>query len=179
MSNPGINRWGLNLFWYRYWYVDKNYSNVMQQDTLINLIVRTFLNFGAYSSSNVFINNYWYKKWVNRNYLNEHNTAYHRTVGFKNLISKELEYCDQRIRIENIYQSKIWILRFQHWLVVNFYCYNPIKKKKIKRKNLFEKFGADIYTKKSSYNFQNYKRIKFLLFFFYHKLNISNLYYLF
>ena len=51
MSNPTINRWGLNLFWYKYWYTDKNYNLNTQIDAAMVYLVHTFLNFGILFSN--------------------------------------------------------------------------------------------------------------------------------
>lgn len=179
MSNPTVNRWGLNLFWYRFWYYDKNYYLSCQHDNAIIKLVYTFLNFGILYPVNMFIHRYWFDNLKLINYRNEHNTKYYRLMSFKNLISNEINYYKERVKIENIYQSKIWILKFQHWIVINFYCFNPIKKRQIiynkKRKNL----SFDIYLTKFPHKFENHKRLKMIFFFFLKKLAYKDVYYKF
>lgn len=179
MSNPSINRWGLNLFWYKFWFYDKNYHLSLQHDILINKLVYTFLNFGIIFPVNIFVNRYWFKNYKNSNYFNTHNTKYYRMMGFKNLISKEINYYKERIRIENVYQSKIWILKFQNWLIINFYCFNPIKKRQLQKRQLNFNFRVDTILPNLPYKFENYKRLKLILFYFFKKIKNSNYFYKF
>ena len=167
MSNPSINRWGLNLFWYRFWFSDKNYYLGVQHDALINKLIYIYLNYGILYHTTIFINKYWWKK-KNFNYA-IHNSKYYRIMGFKNLISKEMNYYKERTKITGIYQSKIWILKFHHWIIINFYCFIPLKKKLIlSRKNNPHRY-LDLTLPTRSYKFENFKRFRLLLFFFYKK----------
>jgi hypothetical protein len=59
MSNPSINRWGLNLFWYKYWFTDKNNALVIHQDNIINKLMLIYLHFGLFFTKNIFFNKYW------------------------------------------------------------------------------------------------------------------------
>ena len=179
MSNPSINRWGLNLFWYKHWFTDKNYHLSVQHDLAINKLVYTFLNFGILFPVNIFLNKYWLSKSKNINYYNEHNTKYYRVMSFKNLITLETSYYNQRIKIENVYQSKIWILKFQHWVMINFYCFNPIKKRDLASRKKIKHGNSDIFLTKSEYRFENYKRMKLVFFYFVKKISRSNFYYKF
>lgn len=179
MSNPVISRWGLNLFWYRHWYTDKNYHLSLQHDDAINKLLHTFLNFGISFPVNIFIHKYWFKNYKYKNYFNEHVTKYYRIINFKNFITQEINSYNVRIRIENIYQSKIWILKFQHWILVNFYCFTPLKKRQVEaiRNNQWQFF--DTFLTKSSHHFKNYKRLKFVFFFISNQLRKHFNYYKF
>lgn len=128
MSNPLINRWGLNLFWYRFWFTDKNYFLNLQQDFLISKLVHTFLNYGVLYPKNIFLNKYWFlKKFGFKNYFALHNTKYYRIVNFKSNTTNTLSHYFNRTKLKNIYFGKLWILRYQGWLVINFYCFQPPK----------------------------------------------------
>lgn len=179
MSNPLINRWGLNLFWYRFWFNDKNYHFTLHQDTLINKLVYIYLNYGVLFPINIFINKYWFKDNQTKISWNTHNSKYYRIMGFKNLISKEMNYYKERTKLTGIYQSKIWILKYQHWIVINFYCFTPLKKKSIiNKKNTFYKHLDTPLTSKKS-RLDNIKRLRLLFFFFYKKINNISFYYQF
>lgn len=178
MSNPGINRWGLNLFWYRYWYTDKNYFLSLQQDHLMNKLVHTYLNFGLFFPVNIFIHKYWYKKFSYKNYYNEHSAKYFRVMSFKNLITHEISYYNERVKIENIYQSRIWILKFQQWILINFYCFNPLKKRHINQANRSLKvLDLDTYAHSKKKNYFMFKRIKLMFFFFIKKKTSKTFFY--
>jgi hypothetical protein len=128
ISNPSINRWGLNLFWYRFWYTDKNYSLVVQQDAFITKLIHIFINYGILFPKNIFTNRFWYSSEVlTRNYYNEHNTKYYRVVNFKSEAMKINEFYYIRTKLKNVYYSRIWILRYQNWIIINFYAFQPPK----------------------------------------------------
>lgn len=182
MSNPSINRWGLNLFWYCYWFTDKNYYLNLQQDTLILKLIYIFLNYGTLFPKNIFKNKYWFfNKFNFDNYFNSHNTKYYRIVNFKNA-TMGIDSCyHDRIGLKNIYYGKIWILKFQNWLIVNYYCFQPIKKKKLTA-NLFKKSpkGASLYLAKSTSDAKALSRTKLFLFFsIFNKFNNTKNYYRF
>jgi hypothetical protein len=177
MSNPSINRWGLNLFWYKFWFADNKYFLSSQHDFLIEKLVRTYLNFGILYPTIVFIHKYWYKRYKFQNYYNTHNTKYYRIMNFKNLITKEIEHYNERIRIENIYQSRIWILKFQNWILINFYCFNPIKKRQLNNHKLKKSLDTDVFLTKKKSNIFFYKRLKLLIFYFLKRNNDYVIYY--
>lgn len=184
MSNPGINRWGLNLFWYRFWYNDANNSLVVHQDSCIDKLVLCYLYFGLLYPQNMFISKYWYSSYrikfskVQSNF----NSKYYRVIEQKNRFDEEeagvsLEAHNLRARIKNVYFSKIWILRFQNWLVVNFYCFQPLKPtiKKV------EKAGkaSDFCLSKKIQNKSSLHRYKMYLFYFLNSFLAKDLYYKF
>lgn len=177
MSNPSINRWGLNLFWYKHWYNDVNYHLPIQHDFAINKLVYTFLNFGILFPVNIFIHKYWSNEIKNISYHNDHNTKYYRVMNFKNFITQEVSHYNERIKIENVYQSKIWILKFQHWVVINFYCFNPIKKRQQEAMRNYKNFDRDTYVTKKLQNYAHYKRLKLSLLFFLKKITKTSTYY--
>lgn len=147
MSNPLINRWGLNLFWYKFWFTDKNYYLTMQQDSVISQLVYIFLNYGILLPKNTFLAKYWfYRKFSFKNYFTYHNTKYYRVVNFKNTTTNVNSFFFNRTDIKNVYNGKLWILRYQHWLVINYYCFKPLKTKNFKKTT-----NSSIFFKKSLY----------------------------
>lgn len=137
MSSPSINRWGLNLFWYRYWYNDKNSSLINHQDSLINKLIVLYINYGVLHYKNFFINKYWYPNlyFKYKNYESNHLLKYFRIVEYKNRATGENKSYKLRIKSKNLYSSKLWILRYQGWLLINFYFFQPAKSRaKRKRK---------------------------------------------
>ena len=84
MSNPSINRWGLNLFWYRFWYNDTNNSLVIHQDNLINKLILLYMYYGLLYPQNMFINKYWYFTYkIKHNILHDNfNIKYFRLVEY-------------------------------------------------------------------------------------------------
>lgn len=143
MSNPIINRWGLNLFWYRFWYNDKNNSLIIHQDELINKLIFLYTHYGLLYSKNLFINKYWFANYkINYNsFYDLFNLKYFRLMEYKNKILNQYKSYKLRSKIKNLYFSKIWILRYQNWLIINFYCFQPFLKKNKKYLNNSKDFN--------------------------------------
>jgi hypothetical protein len=154
MSNPTINRWGLNLFWYRLWYNDKNNALIIHQDNLINKLILIYIHYGLLINTNFFVNKYWYLNYkITYNALNENwNLKYFRIVEYKNRVSNEEKSYKIRNKLKNIYYSKIWILRYQNWLMVNFYCFQPLTSKKNKKIRKSKEVGFYLSSNKKTKN---------------------------
>lgn len=160
MSNPTINRWGLNLFWYRFWYNDKNSALTIQQDDIINKLILLYIHFGLLTPKNLFINSYWYSNYA-FNYskiFSSTNLKYFRIVEYKNKINDDFKSYKIRNKIKNLYFSKIWILRYQNWLIINFYCFQPLTIKK--NKKLKKKKDVNFYLKRNLFNIYSIRRYK-------------------
>nr|QCU82628.1 ribosomal protein S3a [Pseudourostyla cristata] len=180
MSNPSINRWGLNLFWYKYWYSDKMYQLNIQQDHAFGWMVYTYLFFGTLFFKYVFINKYWFKKKFNFNFNGylEHNAKYFKYKEFKDLVTQELSIQKLRIKTSHIYYSRVWIFRYQQWLIINFYNYKPLIKNKkhtirSKKTLLFAQIANNVKFK------NNCKRLKLFLLLITCKFQQTNNLYLF
>ena len=162
MSNPLINRWGLNLVWYKLWYIDKYQFLFFNQDNLIERLVYLYLHYGILCQKNLFFNKYWYLK-INLNLINISNLKYYRVVEYKNKLLNKSYFYNIRVQIKNIYITKLWLLRYQTWLVLNFYCFQIIKKK-YNTRNIFKK-NKNLFFFKNSFNLNSIKRMKFFLMF--------------
>lgn len=179
MSNPSINRWGLNLFWYRFWYNDTNNSLVIHQDNLINKLILLYMHYGLLYPQNMFINKYWYFTYkIKHNILHDNfNIKYFRLVEYKNRIVNEYKSYKIRTKIKNLYFSKIWILRYQNWLIVNFYCFQPLKSKTTKKITVNK--TLDFYLNNKIQNKNTIHRYKMYLFYFLNNFLTKSLYYKF
>ena len=178
MSNPSINRWGLNLFWYNFWFNDKSTSLITQQSLFINKFIYIYVKFGLLHKKNIFINKYWYKN-NNFNYKNiieEFSLKYFRIIEYKSKIFNQNKKYKIRNHLKNTYFSRLWVLRFQNWLILNLYTYKPINKKKKKIINFKKEIsGYSNFSTKI-----NYKTIRLKFFFSYFLLNLNkNFYYKF
>lgn len=177
MSNPGINRWGLNLFWYRLWYNDKITPLIIHQDHLINKFILIYLHYGLLHPKNFFINKYWYPETnqLYKNYYLSTNAKYFRTLAYKNRATGEKYPYQDRIKSKNLYFSKIWILRYQNWLIINFYCFQPLKTKITNRK-IWQK-SLDTFLENNQPNKALLFRYKLILFYTINFFLTSNTYY--
>lgn len=134
LSHPSINRWGLNLFWYSFWYSDRNKSSNVHQDFFFNRLLITFINYGLDHDRDYFYSGYWYNnksKYLNlRIFLFSKNMPLcYRHIEYKNKVNSELALVKLRIKKKNAHLTKIWILRFQNWIILNIYFIQPLKKK--------------------------------------------------
>jgi len=183
MSNPSINRWGMNLFWYKLWYTDKNYALTLHQDKIFTELVYIFLHYGLLYPSNPFSHKFWYLKDSRKknNYYNDHSTKYYRIMNFKNIAMGIDAQYTVRIKIRNTYTTKIWLFRFQNWVIINFYCFQPPKKKFTKRKHRRKVCkNYDFYLADDKKNSDMVKRLKFTaLYYFSFKNTVKNSYYIF
>lgn len=133
MGNPVITRLGLNQFWYKHWYSDKNYSQTIKEDTSLTKFIEFYLNYGVEFKSNPFLHEYWYKKSFRKI----------RTVDqkLKNLQSyRRYFYTNERLSIEHSYflryktgeyfPMRLWVMRYGTWIFISTHWFKPVKSKK-------------------------------------------------
>lgn len=125
ISNPLANRWGLNIFWYHFWYSDNIYSKNIHQDKLILDLIKIYLKYGLNFKKNIFINNYWF--------INGSKTIslykYYRWTNFKNLITNYVTKYKFRIQSNEIFKTRFSIFRYNHWLILLAQWFVPNKRK--------------------------------------------------
>lgn len=179
MSNPSINRWGLNLFWYRFWYNDKINSLIIHQDDLINKLVLIYLHYGLLTPKNIYISKYWYLNFkINySDFYDNFNLKYFRLIEYKNRVLNEYKTYKIRTKLKNLYFSKLWILRYQSWIVINFYCFQPLTSKI--KKQLTNKKDLNFYLSTKKKNKFKISRFKTFIFYFLNNSLNKNFYYKF
>lgn len=132
MGNPVITRLGLNQFWYKHWYADKNYSSTIKEDTSLTHFITFYLNHGVTFKSNPLIHEYWYKNSFKKIRTNDQN--------IKNLQSfRRYFYTNDRLGIEHSYfiryrtgeyfPMRLWVMRYGNWLFISVHWFKPIKSK--------------------------------------------------
>lgn len=142
MSNPLINRWGLNLFWYNFWYVDKHRHTQVNLDYLVRKLIHVYLNCGLLFKKNIFLNNYRYLSINSQQFdvnslTSHHNLKYVRSLEHKNKITEKITVFYNRIKAtKNLYTTKIWILKYHNFYIINFYSFQPLKKKGTSKKKI-------------------------------------------
>ena len=122
MSNPCINRWGMNTFWYNFWYSDMNYAANVRHDALFSKLLNTFLFNGISIPKNIFANFYWYAKHYRRLSL----PLYYRWTVGRNAYGYKVNY-KFRHHHESLFPMRLWILRYGNWMIINFYWFYPRK----------------------------------------------------
>lgn len=174
MSNPSINRWGINTFWYSFWYSDNRYSENLKQDSLFIKLLNLYLYHGVNISSNIFANLYWYSKQFTLLQF----PSYSRQLTFKNPLLQTQSSYSLRHQTDSIYPMKLWLLKYNNWLLINLYWFQPFKKKHKKHQN--SKFlTRDLFTTPESQTSNSIRKIKTLFSInFFNKLT-NKLYYQF
>ncbi len=174
ISNPSINRWGLNLFWYRYWYSDiKNQSNI-QQDYIFNNLVCTYVLYGILHPQHLFLSRRWYlltPEFFN-DYKKDYMKKYYRDMEMKTLMENETVTHCLREKRKNLHLSKLWIFRYQSWIIINLYSFQPV------RTFLLDKPVASQSINDFSYQISKtntgFRRLKFFFYNFLLKLKLKN-----
>ena len=138
MSNPSINRWGLSVFWHHLWYSDLNYASYLQQDKIILFLIETYLRYGSNLTTQLFWTSFWRKKsWY---HYRVPPTRYYRWAQIKHPFFQTISIYRFRATSEEIYSSRTVLLRFNSWLLLNFYWFRPQKPQVYKAKILRSNF---------------------------------------
>lgn len=127
MSNPCINRWGLNSVWHHYWYSDSRYYLNLQHDSIVLDLLNVYLNYGADFHTKMLWNPFWYKTSVQPSKLSL--SKYYRWLSVYNDVSMSTQNYPFRLSSEERFMTRISVLKFNSWYVVNLYWFQPDKKK--------------------------------------------------
>ena len=175
VSNPSINRWGLNTLWHRFWFKDWGYASTVNQDRNINSLVETYLLHGLDIPRYFFFNPYWYNEKVSvikRPLYFRWIMAKNKTLGFRTMYRLRTQTTD-------FYPMKIWILRYSRWLIINFYWFQPnkYKRRKVQKRWSSVELTSTPYFKTFDNGLK--RRLKTLLSFGFLKKTLNHKYYLF
>lgn len=127
MSNPCINRWGLNSVWHHYWYSDSRYSLNLQLDNTILTLLEIYLNYGSDFYTRMLWNSFWYKTSVKPKEIKQE--KYYRWLSVYNDVSMSTNNYPFRLSSEERFMTRTSVLKFNSWYVVNMYWFQPDKKK--------------------------------------------------
>lgn len=131
MSNPCINRWGLSSFWQKHWYSDLHYSLYLRQDNLIINLLQIYLKYGSNSPQRLFANPYWYKT------IYKHSPTFAMTNRYNWITVRDTAFGftdthPMRLSRGEIFETQTCILRFNSWMVLNLYWFQPYKQKNLR-----------------------------------------------
>lgn len=132
MSNPCINRWGLNSFWHHFWYSDSSYSLYAKQDAIMLSLLKIYLNYGSTSPLNLFYNKYWFKHPKDTS-IKSIKPNYRVITVFDKTVKTTTSY-RMRLSHEETFNTKVSVLRYNSWIVLNSYWFQPDKKKKYRKR---------------------------------------------
>ena len=152
------------------WYTSYKYTINVQHDFLIKYFFYLLIYYGIYNFNILFFNKYWSLQYclIHENILPKIFLYYYRRQVLKNKYNNaDLSYL-MRIRRGIIYPMRIWIFRYQRWLVVNWFIFQPLKLK-IKKYRVSSQIDY-LYTNKN-YMFL-LKRLHYIISLY--KINIYN-----
>ena len=168
MSNPTINRLGINQFWYKHWYSDSFYKSQLQQDSITADLLKFSINSGASFSSNPFIHEYWYKPTFKKLRImnNFSNPKFYRRFYYSHsMLGIEHSYLIRNQNVET-FPMRVWIFRFTGWLVFSIQMFKPLKGKNVslKSSSLDPAYASSItVVNKSNYRNTRTKLLLYLL----------------
>lgn len=128
MSNPIPNRLGLNLFWHNFWYSDTRYSMYAQQDELIQLLSETYLTYGSNVKTTLFWHPYWFKTTIYK--TTTYSLKYYRWASIVNKVFHTSTNYRFRLLGEQLIKARFSLLRFNSWVVINLFWFQPNKSHK-------------------------------------------------
>lgn len=146
ISIPASNKSGYSMFWNSMWDSKHNYNIFLKQDVFIKSSLVLF--FSDYSSDKLFF----FLKFDSRNKFKKYrinNIKNKRKLNF-NLYYKYIRSIGNN---NDIFFSKLWILRYQSWVILNI--------------SIFSFFKDESLEKKIEINFDNW--------FFHYYSNLMNL----
>jgi hypothetical protein len=174
MSNPCINRWGMNTFWYNFWYADHRYAYTLNQDAAFIKLIHTYLLYGINVSDNIFANSYWHLK--NAKPLNF--ASYWRTWKNKDSLYGGLTVHTMRYETDCIFPMRMWILRYNKWIIINLAWFKPFKKKP-QLNRWADRYERDLFNTPSSKQTSGVRRLKMLTSLIFFNNVCKNMYYRF
>ena len=128
ISIPMSNKVGYSMYWNSMWDNKINYTRSLKEDIYLNRFI--LLVFEDCISSKII-------KFYNKNYstaiLNKYN--FHTRIPNKNEFNRYLT----KINKITFYSSRLWILKYQKWIILYFYIYLPTFNRLKIKINLVEK----------------------------------------
>ena len=127
MSNPCINRWGLNTFWHHFWFSDSRYALYLQQDKVFLDLVQVYLLYGSTLPATVFRNKFW-RKPSTRPFVSKAHRYFRWVTLYDPSTGKDITY-RLRDRSDETFQARASLVRLGSWIVLNLYWFQPDKGK--------------------------------------------------
>jgi hypothetical protein len=159
ISVPVINKTGYSMYWSSMWDNKFNYSRFLKEDIYIRKFIPVLLE------DNISLN------FKNKNCLinfSNLNTKYNMHMH-KDWNKTEIYNYINGLNKSIFYTSKIWVLRYQSWILIFFYIYSPsfnklLKKIDFSESNVNDSISHNIFLNyynslvKLNYNYSFYKK---------------------
>ena len=140
MSHPAINRWGSTTYWSTLWYSDTRYALNLKQDRAFEEMIYSYLQYGTRSQQPLFVNNFWLTKPTLRKEWRQLQRSYFRWFTKKTLLETERPQYRLRYEFLDAYYMRLWVLKFDSWLIFNLHWFQPLKRKRLAKRRAKEFF---------------------------------------
>lgn len=125
ISNPVVNRLGVNVFWYNFWFSKNQYSYHLQKNKLILLLLQIYLKYGLDLPRNVYTDPYWF----NHQSASVNKTNYYRWSLFFNELNKSQTRHRFRVNAGLFYKTRLVLLKYNRWLLVLTQWFEPDRRR--------------------------------------------------
>jgi len=154
MSNPSITRLGINQFWYKHWISDLNYSQNLQQDKLLTLLIKLYFDYGLSHKSNIFVHEYWYKfnnsKRIKlQSEFRAYNSFFRRFFYSNDVVGIEHTFL-LRNKTPEYFPMNLWLFKYMNWVIISVNWFKPLKQKTQKHHSVASASAINTITKFSS-----------------------------
>lgn len=146
MGIPMSNKVGQSMYWSSMWDNKINYTRSLKEDIYLRKMMDIFFE------DKVTVSMLKIKKKLNKNKINI--SKYYLHTNFKEIDRGFLKYLSKRNNVK-MYSSKLWIFKYQKWLILFYFIYLPAY-------NSFNKFSDKILKKENDdfledfFNLQSY-----------------------
>lgn len=171
VSMPIMNKTGYSMYWNCMWDDKLNYSRSLKEDIFIKNFIYIFFEGG--SNSMFFIDLKFFFK-MSKYLVKNYNFQIKKYIQKNELgLNTKYKYYVEKKKNFRPYLSKIWILKYQSWIIIYFYSYSFnlsvfYKKKSKKSKNLKKYFNIILHFYKNTIKtFSNYYFLKKNLVYFF------------
>jgi hypothetical protein len=133
MGNPIITRLGKSQLWYKNWYTDRsNYSHTIKSVYTFQQLLNIYFNYGIFRHKNIFIHNFWYRTSLSQkiltSFIKQNLALYFRKYFYShNTLTIEHSYFLRLTTLE-YFNLKLYVLKYNHWLIISVQWFKPIKK---------------------------------------------------
>lgn len=145
ISVPVINKTGYSMYWSSMWDDKFNYSRFLKEDIYIRKFIPILLE------DNILFN---FRHKNNLYNLNSVNVKYNMHIH-SDWNKYEIHSYINGLNKSIFYTSKIWVLRYQSWILIFFYIYSPSFNKLLKKTDILENSVSDSISHNILLNYYN------------------------
>lgn len=139
---PYINKSGYSMFWNSMWDSKNNYSKFLQKDFFIKSFINYFL-------SDFLQNQFIFKLNLQKFDLNIIKNTYNL-----NFLENNKSYINLYLKNNfntNLYNSKVWLFKYQNWIIIYFFIFSKINSYVFKKNVKFNKNNLYLYNYFNNY----------------------------